>query len=110
MSVWLFVRPSPFKLASTLILLALSLLVVTQCAATSKVTWEETRGVPLEFITLVKYRGSCGPDGAFCYRYDVLALHPFPLALDVLILYLISCLVHVALHRMVPPSRGCDSR
>jgi hypothetical protein len=106
MSVWLFVRPSLFKFASMAILLALSLLVVTQYAATSKVTWEETRGVPLEFITLARYRGPCGPEGAFCHRYDVLALHPFPLALDVLSLYLVSCLVHVLLHRIVPPSRG----
>ncbi len=105
MNVWSLVRPNLLQLAIWVILLALLLSVATQRIATSKVTWEETRGIPLAFATFGEYRGPCGPEGDFCVKFGVQSLYPFPLALDILILYLTSCIVSFALHRVAPAIR-----
>ena len=97
MSAWSLVRPNLLQLGIWAVLLALLLSVATQRVATTKVTWEETRGIPLAFVTFWEYRGPCGPEEGFCRRSGIEALHLFPLALDILILYLISCIVSFVL-------------
>ncbi len=98
-SAWSLVRPKLLQLGIWAVLLALSLLIATQRVPTSFVTWEQTRGIPLTFVTLDEYHGPCGPEGPLCHNVGIKALHPFPLALDILILYLISCIVSFVLQR-----------
>ena len=52
-------RPNLIKLIILTVIMALTLLVVSNYKATSKVTWEESRGIPLPFVTLNKYQGPC---------------------------------------------------
>jgi hypothetical protein len=93
--VWSFVRPNLLKVVSLAVLLMPSLLVVVQREATSLVTWEQRRGMPLAFVTLDEFRGPCAPSGEFCHRLTIRSLDLFSMVFDVLMLYLIACVVGV---------------
>lgn len=67
----MLLRPTFLKLMIVVVLFALTLLIVTERKATSKVTWEETRGTPLAFMTLTQYQGPCGSEGGFCTNYSI---------------------------------------
>jgi hypothetical protein len=88
--IWLFLCPSLVKLAILLIAITLSLFVVVEREATSKVTWSEKRGIPLPFLAITQYQGPCPPLD-FCSEVDVQTLYPAQMLLDVLWWYIASC-------------------
>ena len=92
MKALFFLRPNLVKLIVMMIAMLLTLLVITERDATSKVTWNEHRGAPLPFLTLAKYEGPCPPLG-FCTEVHIQTLHPFELLLDALGWYIVSCLL-----------------
>jgi hypothetical protein len=92
MKIWIFLRPNLAKLVVMVIAILLTLLVVTRLETTSKVTWNEHRGAPLPFLTLVKYQGPCPPLN-FCEEVYIQAFHPIELLLDILGWYAVACLL-----------------
>ena len=90
MNVRAFLRPDSTKLLVSVILIILSLLVVTGREWTTKVTFRENRGAPLPFLTLEVF----GP-GEPCYRLGAVRLWAIPV--DILIIYLMSCGISLAL-------------
>lgn len=90
MKIRLFLRPNPLKLVFVLIGITLTLLLVVERDATSKVTWNESRGAPLPFLTVIEYRGPCPPH-SYCTRVDIKAFHPVKLLVDILGWYVLSC-------------------
>lgn len=90
MRVWSFLRPTWVKLLVLAILISITLLVVIERQATSKVTWNESRGAPLPFLTLAGYQGPC-PPLSFCTKVFFHALHPIEMLLDILVWYVVSC-------------------
>jgi hypothetical protein len=99
MKVWLFLRPNAIKLVILMTAMSLTLLVVTEREATSKVTWDENRGAPLPFLTITKYRGPCPPLN-FCTKVYVQTLHPSKILLDILGWYVISCTLFLGYKRI----------
>jgi hypothetical protein len=77
-------RPTLLKLIVTFITVLLTLFVVSQRTATSKVSWNESRGAPLPFLNLVEYQGPC-PPVSFCTEVQVNSLQLLPLLIDILI-------------------------
>jgi len=105
MKVWLFLRPTFVKLSFVIVALTLTLFIISEREATSKVTWEEHRGAPLPFLSLMEYRGPCGPDRSFCVYSFFNALHPVPLLADVLGWYIVSCTLAVGYDRVLRHQR-----
>ena len=99
MKVWFFLRPNLVKLVILMIAMSLTLLIVTEREATSKVTWNENRGAPFPFLTLTKYQGPCPPLD-FCTEVHIHAFHPFALLLNILGWYIISCVLSLGYRRM----------
>lgn len=87
-------RPSPIRLAVTVILLILSLLLTLNYEATSKVSWVESRGVPLSILTLSGYQGPCPPVET-CKKIEVQRFDPFALILDTIALYIVVNVVMI---------------
>jgi len=99
-SVGLLLRPSLPKLIILIILVALSVLALTERVPTTKVTWRESRGIPLTFLILTEYRGPCWPEADFCTYRFLEALYPSPLIVVVLVSYYSACLFHSALQKV----------
>lgn len=99
MKIWFFLCPNLVKLIILTIIISLTLLVVTEREATSKVTWSESRGVPLPFLTLVEYRGPCLPLN-FCTKISVQNIFPLELLLNLLGWYIISCILFLAYEKI----------
>ena len=59
---------------------------------TTKITWEEYRGLPFSFVKLSGCFGPCYP-GRIGLKYVVQSLDIYMLILDALIWYLIACLM-----------------
>jgi hypothetical protein len=99
MKIRSFLRPNFLKLAILILALSLTLLIVTEREATSKVSWQEKRGAPLSFLTLVEYRGPC-PPSSFCAKVRIRDLHFSALLIDILGWYIISCAVFLVFRRV----------
>jgi hypothetical protein len=89
--VLLFFRPGLFKVVVLVVAMSLTLLVIVEREATSKVSWDQTRGAPFPFLVLTEYRGPCPPLNDFCIRFYFQAIYPVELLLDALIWYIVSC-------------------
>jgi hypothetical protein len=74
-------------LVSTFILLALSILVLADSSATSKITWEELRGAPLPFLSVTELRGPCMAGAIFWKCRSIENLEYAFLAIDALGFY-----------------------
>jgi len=99
-SVWSALSPSFLKLTVLLGLIALSVLVLSERAATSKITWRESRGAPLAFLSVTEYRGP-DADFNFCTYRIFNNLHLLPLVLDAFAIYYSICVGSQALRRLV---------
>ena len=100
MSIWLFLRPTVIKLAILVAIVSITLLVAIEREATSKVTWNESRGAPFPFLTLVEYRGPCPPLN-FCTKVSSHSLRPLALLVDILGWYAVSCILAWGYERML---------
>jgi hypothetical protein len=87
---WGFLRPNFVKTLFLLFLLAMTLSVVSGRQATSKVSWQENRGIPFRFVTLTGYAGPCEQNG-FCREMNIQNFYPYMLVIDVIGWYLVSC-------------------
>ena len=86
MRIWSFLRPTTQKLIA-FVLLSLLWAIPTSNEAIMKGTWERHHGFPFTFIFLV--------ESTIGGRYNIWISH-FPvvfLVVDVIILYLVSCIV-----------------
>jgi hypothetical protein len=98
----MFLRSNLQKIVVLLVFLSVSLLIVTEQKATSKVTWEEVRGAPLAFLTITEFRGPCGPsEGGICSMYFVDEINYFALLMNVIGLYLIVCILGFGYERVL---------
>jgi hypothetical protein len=93
--IWFFLRPNLVKLVILTIIISLTLLVVTEREATSKVTWSERRGIPLPYLTLLEYRGPCPPLN-FCTKVSIQNIYPFELLFNIFGWYIVSCILFLA--------------
>ncbi len=93
MKIILIFRPNTYKIIMMIVLTLLSLLVVTNRKATSKVTWEENRGLPLPYIVLVEYRGPCPPQN-FCKDISIKKIIPVNVVVNLIGWYLILCVIY----------------
>jgi hypothetical protein len=84
--------PTLLNVAMLVILLVLSVLALSEYRATSKVSWEESRGLPFSFLTFTEIRGLCNAGIAFwkCRSFNNLNLQA--LIMDVLIIYPVVCI------------------
>lgn len=98
-STWSLLQPNSLKLAVLASLIAFSVLVLSERTATSKITWRETRGAPLAFLTVTEYRG---PDVDLGYRiFRVFEnLNALALAVDISVVYYAICTSAEALRRL----------
>ncbi len=87
-----FFRPGLIKLIILIITMLLASFVTIGYEATSKVSWEENRGIPLSFLTIVGYAGPCS-ESLYCRDASIQTFRPLELLLDVLIWYGFSCLL-----------------
>ena len=83
--------PSLLKIASLIILILLSILARTGYDPTTKMSWEESRGLPFAFLTFTEIRGVCSLGIMFwkCRFFDNLNL--LALIIDVVIIYAVVC-------------------
>ena len=87
-----FFRPTFTKIVLLMILVGVTSFIVTGRKATSKVSWQEKRGVPLAFMTIVVYKGPC-PQNNTCQEANLQTFNTFALLLDIFSWYVISCLM-----------------
>jgi hypothetical protein len=59
-------RPSRIELVILVVLVVLSLIIVNNSEATSKATWEVSRGIPFTVVVFDECRGPCTPVGFLC--------------------------------------------
>lgn len=105
-TIWLFLRPSILKVILLAVMLVIASYVVTKHEATSKVSWQENRGIPLSFLIISGYTGPCSPRYA-CQELKVQKFQMITLLLDIISWYIISCLV-VLVCESVKWWRGAD--
>ena len=87
----MFLRPNFLKFIILVILFALTLLIATERKPTSKITWEETRGIPLTFVTLIEYRGPCASEEGYCTGHSIQAIEAPAFLFNLIGLYLLAC-------------------
>jgi len=90
--LWFFIRPSFKKTLLLLLIIAVSAIIVTEHTATSKVSWQEERGIPLSFMNIVGYEGPCSENG-FCRDMNIQSFNFGALIIDIAGWYLISCTI-----------------
>jgi hypothetical protein len=91
-AVSLFLRPNLPKILLLAILLAVTCFVSTGYKATSKVSWQENRGIPLAIVTLAGYEGP-GSNSNLCREVRIQNIWPIAFILDIFVWYMVSCLV-----------------
>jgi ABC-type antimicrobial peptide transport system permease subunit len=94
-------RPNIVKIVITITGVLLSLFIVTNRIAISKVTWDEKRGVPIPFLYLTEYRGPCTYDNKFCSYYIYNSIQPLGIIINIIAIYIISCLVAAIIRRII---------
>ena len=88
-----FLRPSLTKVLILCMLILVTMFVIVHREATSKVLWEQLRGVPYPFLVLTEYRGPCPPDNAFCVEVYFQKVYPIGILGDIFIWYLVTCVI-----------------
>jgi len=86
-----FLRFDYSKLLVLVALVLMTMLVVVSREATSKVSWEQMRGIPFPFLVITEYRGPCQPLNTFCIDLFFQRIYPIELLKDILIWYVVSC-------------------
>ena len=89
-------RPNLIRLLITLTLVILMMLVVVDYRETSKVSWEETRGIPLSALILNGYYGPCLPLET-CKKLSIQSFHTMALLFDSIISYVVACTITVGI-------------
>jgi hypothetical protein len=82
-------RPTLLHLLILAIFIALSVLALSEYRATSKISWEESRGLPFSFLTLI--RGVCNAGIAVWKCRSFESINPLVLITDILIVYFAVC-------------------
>ncbi len=85
--------PTLPKVAILVVLIALSVLARAEYQPTTKITWEEARGLPFPFLTLTEIRGPCNAGIAFWTCRSFENLSPLVWGIDVLMAYGVICVV-----------------
>jgi hypothetical protein len=75
------------KLFLALILFSLLSLIATDYQSTSKVSWEENRGVPFTFLVLEMYDGPCDVNEV-CKNAQIKAFYSVAFLFDFMLMYL----------------------
>jgi hypothetical protein len=88
----LFLRPNLLKLLFLTILLAVTCFVPIGHKATSKISWQENRGIPLAIVTLSGYEGPCS-NSNLCREVSIQNIWPIAFILDIFVWYMVTCLV-----------------
>ena len=96
-----FLRPSFSKILVLVILISMTILVIVHSEATSKVSWDQMRGIPFPFLMLTEYRGSCLPSNAFCVKVYFERIFPIELIKNILVWYVVSCVL-ILIYETVP--------
>lgn len=85
-------HPTFPNLAILFVLIALSTLSLSRYTATSMITWEKSRGVPLAFLTVIETRGPCLANVFFWMCRYVENIDYIPLIVNLLSMYCAICL------------------
>lgn len=93
MKIIKFLRPNFYKLFLLFILMTMTLFVIVNREATSKISWDQVRGTPFPSLVLTEYRGPCPPQNIFCVEIYFQRIYPIGMFLDILIWYVVSCIV-----------------
>jgi hypothetical protein len=91
-------RPSRIELVILVVLVMLSLIIVNNSEATSKATWEVSRGIPFTVVVFDECRGPCTPVG-FLSLGTVISFSFVGLLLNILCATLAFFLVLFLAHR-----------
>jgi hypothetical protein len=93
MKLWAFFQPTISKIIS-LGLILLLWLVPTQKMATCKICWEQHHGFPITFI--ITFTSTSMPG----LRYQIDSFSTLSLLIDVIVLYLLSCIIFSISYRL----------
>jgi hypothetical protein len=83
--------PTLLKVAMLISLIVFSVLARVEYEATSKISWEESRGLPFAFLTFTEIRGLCKTGIIFWECRSIYSLRPMAFMMDVLIVYFVVC-------------------
>ena len=92
MHILAFLRSSKLALALFIVTGLLSSIKPNSLNATTKITWDEYRGLPYTFIKLEGCSGPCYPD-KIARNYSIHDFDLRMLLLDTLIWYVIACFI-----------------
>lgn len=88
-----FLKPNFIKLLVAFILVFTTVFVIVHREATSKVSWEQLRGIPYPFLVLTENRGPCLPDNIFCVEVYFQKIYPIEMLVNTFIWYFVSCVI-----------------
>ncbi len=88
-----FLKPNLSKVIVLVILILMFIPLVAYREPTSKVTWDEIRGMPFPFLMLTEYRGPCPPANTFCVKSSFQELRFIELIKSILFWYPVSCAI-----------------
>lgn len=91
-SLHLFLRLNAVKMVLQVILLILASLVTSGYEATSKVSWQENRGIPFPFVTISYYSGPCLYQ-IYCQQAKIIYLSMCAIIGNVIVWYFVSCVI-----------------
>jgi len=83
--------PTLLKVAALIFLIVLSILARFEYEATSKISWQESRGLPFAFLTFTEIRGLCNAGIAFWKCRSFESINLLVLITDILIIYFMVC-------------------
>jgi len=86
-----FLRPNFQKVVVLVIFILMTTSIIVYREPTSKVSWDQLRGIPFPFLALTEYRGPCPPTNAFCVKFFFQEVRLVELLQNILIWYLVSC-------------------
>jgi hypothetical protein len=84
--------PTLLKVAILILLVVLSVFARTGYEATSKISWEESRGLPFAFLTLTEIRGLCNTGIIFWECRSIYNLNLMAFIIDAIIIYFTVCI------------------
>jgi hypothetical protein len=74
-----------------------STMIIIDHNATSKVSWQEERGIPFRFVNISGYEGPCS-EKDFCREVKIQDFYLWALIFDIVGWYLVSCTISLAYH------------
>ena len=89
----IFLRPNFPKVVVLVIFILMTTAIIVYREPTSKVSWDQLRGVPFPFLAITEYRGPCPPTNTFCVKYFLQEVRLIDFLQNILIWYLVSCLL-----------------